>query len=398
MGDNSAEKLEVCMVARLSSRSLLMTALAALAAVSLAGCANGGSGKKKKFAYVERPVERLYADAARQLERKRYPEAVAGFEEVERQHPYSAWARRAILMKAFAQYQDNEYEDAVKTLDEFISLHPGNKDAPYAYYLKAMSFYERITSVGRDQKNTDDAVAALNDVVKRYPNTEYARDARLKLDLTYDHLAAKEMYVGRYYQRNNETLAAVNRYRTVVEKYQTTSHVPEALHRLVECYMLLGLVNEAQRSAAVLGYNYPGTTWYQDSWRLLEKRKLVDAKAPMPGKELKVANAEEAAALGIAPPRNSAIAPPAEDAPTGADPAGPAAREVPASTLTAAPAVTPASSPASGAPAAGVDRALQSNVAAPTVSTPVAAAAAPLPKPPVHKRRRKPAPTVDDEK
>lgn len=264
------------MTARDAFRRSLFLAVAALAAATLvSGCAGAGKSKKK-FAYVERPVERLYADAARQLERRRYVEAVAGFEEVERQHPYSAWARRAILMKAFAQYQDNEYEDAIETLDGFISLHPGNKDAPYAYYLKAMCYYERISAVGRDQKNTDDAVKALNDVVKRYPNTEYARDARLKLDLTYDHLAGREMYVGRYYQRSNKTLAAINRYKTVVDKYQTTSQVPEALHRLVENYLSLGLVGEAQRTAAVLGHNYPGSEWYEFTYRTLKNRGLLE--------------------------------------------------------------------------------------------------------------------------
>ena len=151
-----------------------------------------GSGKKTKFAYVERPVETLYADATKELEKKRFDRAIAYFEEVERQHPYSAWARRAMLMKAFAYYQGNDYEEAVEALDQFIALHPGNKDAPYAYYLKAMCFYERIRDVGRDQEYTDNAVAALNDVVRRYADSEYARDARLKLDLTFDHLAERK--------------------------------------------------------------------------------------------------------------------------------------------------------------------------------------------------------------
>ncbi len=312
-------------------RSVFLVAAALAVASLLAGCA-GGTKSKKKFAYVERPVERLYADAARQLERKRYVEAVAGFEEVERQHPYSAWARRAILMKAFAQYQDNEYEDAVETLDGFISLHPGNKDAPYAYYLKAMCFYERISAVGRDQKNTDDAVAALSDVVKRYPNSEYARDARLKLDLTYDHLAGKEMYVGRYYQRSNKTLAAINRYKTVVEKYQTTGQVPEALHRLVENYLTLGLVGEAQRTAAVLGHNYPGSEWYEYSYRLLKNRGLLEPLKEPPGKLQSVsAPATASEAAGPKPsgpdyrpkdtralPQGSALPPPGDADATGA--------------------------------------------------------------------------------
>lgn len=248
--------------------------LVLVASVAIAAC--GSSGKKKqKFAYVERPVETLYSLATRDLERKRYDNAIAYFEEVERQHPYSAWARRAMLMKAFAYYQGNDYEEAVTAVDQFISLHPGNKDAAYAYYLKAMCFYERIRDVGRDQDFTNGAVAALNDVIRRYPNTEYARDARLKLDLTFDHLAGKEMYVGRFYLKQNKHIAAINRFKYVVENYQTTSHVPEALLRLTEAYLELGIIDEARAAAAVLGYNYPGSQWYEDSYRLFENRDLI---------------------------------------------------------------------------------------------------------------------------
>jgi len=244
------------------------------ACVSIVAC--GSSGKKKqKFAYVERPVELLYANATRDLERKRYDTAIAYFEEVERQHPYSAWARRSMLMKAFAYYQGNDYEEAITAIDQFLALHPGNKDAGYAYYLKAMCFYERIRDVGRDQDYTNSAVAALNDVVRRYPDTEYARDARLKLDLTNDHLAGKEMYIGRFYLKQNKHIAAINRFKKVLTSYQTTSHVPEALHRLTEAYLELGIIDEARASAAVLGYNYPGSRWYEDSYKLFESRGIL---------------------------------------------------------------------------------------------------------------------------
>ncbi len=239
----------------------------------------GSSGKKEKFAYVERPVETLYSDATKQLKYKRYDRAVLLFEEVERQHPYSAWARRAMLMKAFAYYQDNSYDDAIQAADQFIALHPGNKDTPYAYYLKAICHYERIRDIGRDQNITNDAATALTDVVRRYPDTEYARDARLKLDLTFDHLAGKEMDVGRFYLMNNKHIAAINRFKVVVEKYQTTNHVPEALHRLVEAYLELGIVDEARAAAAVLGYNYPGNRWYEDTYRLFDRRGIVIADA-----------------------------------------------------------------------------------------------------------------------
>ncbi len=264
------------------------------ACVALAAC---GSSKKEKFAYVERPVETLYAEATRELERNRYDKAIAFFEEVERQHPYSAWARRSMLMKAFAYYQGNDYEEAVEALDQFIALHPGNKDAPYAYYLKAMCHYERIRDVGRDQEYTDNAVASLTDVVRRYPNTEYARDARLKLDLTYDHLAGKEMYIGRFYLKNNKHIAAINRFKLVVEKYQTTNHVPEALHRLVEAYLEIGIIDEALAAAAVLGHNYPGSRWYQDTYRLFEDHDLLLAD-PHTLRKARLADAAEDAEGG----------------------------------------------------------------------------------------------------
>lgn len=242
---------------------------------ALAACGTGGG--KEKFAYVERPVEMLYAQAAEEMERRRYDRAIAFFEEVERQHPYSSWARRSMLMKAFAYYQGNDYEEAIDALDQFIALHPGNKDAAYAYYLKAMCYYERIRDVGRDQEFTDNAVTALTDVVRRFPDTEYALDASLKLDLTYDHLAGKEMYVGRFYLKENKHIAAINRFKRVIEQYQTTSHVPEALHRLVEAYIELGIVDEARSAAAVLGHNYPGSRWYRDSFRLFEERDILAA-------------------------------------------------------------------------------------------------------------------------
>jgi outer membrane protein assembly factor BamD len=270
-------------------RLIKAAALGLLAALAV-GCSSGGK-EKKKFAYVERPVEQIYADATERLEKKRWDEAIELFGEVERQHPYSSWARRAMLMRAFARYQTNDYDEAIEALDQFITLHPGNKDAPYAYYLRAICFYERISDVGRDQKNTEEAVKALNDVINRYPDSEYARDARLKRDLTHDHLAGKEMYVGRYYMREHKVIAAINRFKYVVANYQTTDHAPEALHRLVEAYLSIGVVEEARAAAAVLGHNYPGSVWYADTYALFKKNGLIDAaglpvarpkKAPQP--------------------------------------------------------------------------------------------------------------------
>lgn len=249
-----------------------------LAGGALAACA-GGSGEDERFAYVEQPVETLYAEGAEQLERRRYDEAIAYFEEVERQHPYSAWARRAMLMTAYAQYRTNAYEDAIAQIDRFLAIHPGNKDAAYAYYLKATNYYERIRDVGRDQDMTKQALASLEDVVRRYPDTAYARDAALKLDLARDHLAGKEMAVGRYYLKRGQHVAALGRFDSVLKNYQTTSQVPEALHRSVEAYLQMGVVPEARRHAAILGYNYPGSAWYRDTYRLFQDREL-DLDAP----------------------------------------------------------------------------------------------------------------------
>ena len=238
--------------------------------VLMAGCSIlGGGSKKEKLAYVERPAELIYNQAFEQLENRDWDEAKALFEEVERQHPFSEWARRAMLMSAFASYSSAEYEDAISTAQRFISLHPGNESTPYAYYLQAMSYYDQIYDVGRDQETTVNAEASLQQVVRRYPESDYARDARLKLELTHDHLAGKEMAIGRYYLRDNQHLAAIGRFKNVVKEYETTSHVEEALHRLVESYVSLGVIGEAKMVGSVLGYNYPNSDWYEDSYELL---------------------------------------------------------------------------------------------------------------------------------
>lgn len=244
-------------------------------AFPLAGCVGDDEGAASAPAAVsevrEVPPETLYAGALIQLDKGNWEPCAVAFDEVERQHPYSVWARRAMLMSAFCSYQANKYSEAIMAADRFITLHPGNKDAPYAYYLKAVSLYEQIVDVGRDQRRTEQAMAALRELIKRFPQTDYARDARLKLDLTKDHLAGKEMSIGRYYLKRGETVAAISRFRNVVEQYQTTSHVPEALHRLVESYLSLGVIKEAQASAAVLGHNYPGSEWYEDSFALMQQ-------------------------------------------------------------------------------------------------------------------------------
>jgi outer membrane protein assembly factor BamD len=193
------------------------------------------------------------------------------FDEVERQHPYSVWARRAQLMSAFSYYMARTYPDAISSAQRFLTIHPGNKDAPYANYLIAMSYYNQIADVTRDQKITGQASDAFQELIRRYPESRYAADARLKQDLINDQLAGKEMEVGRYYQRSGNWLASVSRFRTVVDKYQTTTHAPEALLRLTESYLALGVPDEAVRSAAVLGRNYPGTVWYERAYALVRK-------------------------------------------------------------------------------------------------------------------------------
>lgn len=253
--------------------------------VGIAAC----SGDKDLNAnYVDRPVGDLYNAGLDQLVAGQYESAVKTFNEVDRQHPYSRWATKAELMAAYADYQAGKYDDAVTVLDGFIQLHPGNSDAPYAYYLKALCSYQQIADVRRDQKLTHDAMNALQEVITRFPETRYARDARIKLDLTRDHLAGKEMDVGRFYVAQKDYLAAVNRFRTVVTDYQTTSQVPEALYRLTEVYTILGLPGEAKKSAAVLGHNYPGNQWYADAYALVaDGNKNPDAfdKGEKPGEE-----------------------------------------------------------------------------------------------------------------
>jgi outer membrane protein assembly factor BamD len=232
----------------------------------LGGCAADNT----KDVYRERPVEDLYNEGMNYLAEDDYDKAAKAFDEVDRQHPYSVWATKAQLMAAYAHYQHNRFDDAIIALDRFIQLHPSHKDVAYAYYLKALSYYEQIADVGRDQKATENAMKSLQEVVDRFPNSKYARDAKLKVDLARDHLAGKEMAVGRWYERQQQYLAAINRYRLVVDNYQTTTHVPEALHRLTECYEILGLKDEAARTASILGYNYPGSEWYSDSYRLVK--------------------------------------------------------------------------------------------------------------------------------
>lgn len=248
-------------------------------AVLVAGCAGRG-GRPSDTNYVARDVGTLYTAGKTRLDRGEYRLAAALFDEVERQHPYSVWARRAQLMSAFSYYAARKYSESIEVSQRFLSIHPGNRDAPYAYYLIALSYYEQISDVTRDQKITEQALAALGELMRRYPNSRYAADARLKVDLVRDHLAGKEMEIGRFYQTRGQWLAGVMRFRKVVDDYQTTSHTPEALMRLTESYLALGIPEEARKSAAVLGANYPGTEWYQRAFKLMQEHAPNVAAAP----------------------------------------------------------------------------------------------------------------------
>jgi len=256
--------------------ALLGASLALLAGCSLFGGKDDETNNANKDAanYRERSVEQIYSDGWRAIYAGAWDICAATFNEVDRQHPYSVWARRAMLMSAFCSYQSNNYGGAIATADSYISLHPGSPEVAYAFYIKAIALYEQIVDIGRDQSNTEGALVALQDVVQRFPDTEYARDATLKIDLTNDHLAGKEMAVGRYYLRQGDYIGAINRFRTVVAQYQTTPQITEALERICEAYYSLGLDREAQTAAAVLGRNYPGSGWYRAAYNILRGRNL----------------------------------------------------------------------------------------------------------------------------
>ena len=249
------------------SRLLLVGVL--VAPLMVAACSS-----KKPDTYVEQPVDQLYDKAMNLLDQQSWTDASKAFDDVDQQHPNSVWATRAQLMSAYALYRAGKQDDAVVALDRFIELHPAYKDTPYAYYLKALCYYEQVTDVERDQSASEKALSSFQELIRRYPDTPYARDGRKKLDLVKDHLAGKEMEVGRFYEDRGQYLAAINRFKTVVDKYQTTTQVPEALYRLIECYMALGIVDEARRTAAVLGYNYPNSSWYREGYQLVANVKL----------------------------------------------------------------------------------------------------------------------------
>lgn len=227
--------------------------------------------QKKNDGYVERPVGLLYKEAMDAMVENKFKNAVKSFDEVERQHPYSPWAARAMLMSAYANFQLREHEQAIGTLESFIQLHPGHEDIAYAYYMVALNYYDRISPIGNDQSSTEKAERALNEVLHRYPETPYGKDAKTKLILVRDHLAGKQLDIGRYYLKSSAPLSAIPRFKRVVDKYQETQAIEEALYRLTECYLILGLKEEAKATAAVLGANYATSSWYKEAYNLVRR-------------------------------------------------------------------------------------------------------------------------------
>jgi outer membrane protein assembly factor BamD len=224
----------------------------------------------KEDRVLDDPADKLYNEGLFLLNEKRnYRDAAKRFEEVDRQHPYSEWARKALLMTAFAYYENRDYDDSIAAAKRYVTLHPGSPDASYAQYLLASSYFDQIPDVSRDQGRTERAMQSLEEVMRKYPDTEYATSAKRKLDVARDQLAGKEMEIARYYLNKKDFTGAINRFKVVVTQYQTTRHVEEALTRLTEAYMALGIVDEAQTAAAVLGHNFPDSPWYKDAYGLV---------------------------------------------------------------------------------------------------------------------------------
>ncbi|WP_283637882.1 outer membrane protein assembly factor BamD [Marinovum algicola] len=264
----------------LKGRTSRAIAIALVAGLTLASCSGGTfRNARGNIGFGDTPIEaytaeQIYERGEYELERNAYGEAAEFFSEIERLYPYSEWAKRALIMQAFAHHKDKEYEEARAVAQRYVDFYPADDDAAYAQYLLALSYYDQIDEVGRDQGLTFQALQALRTVIERYPDSGYARSAILKFDLAFDHLAGKEMEIGRYYLKRKHFTSAINRFRVVVEDFQTTTHTAEALHRLVESYLSLGLTREAQTAGAILGYNYQSTEWYEDSYRLLTGQGL----------------------------------------------------------------------------------------------------------------------------
>ena len=256
--------------------------LAAALALQLGGCASFPSfdvfnlfgNKEDELSLPDQPADKLYNEGLTYLNQRDYTLAAKKFEEVDRQHPYSEWARKSLLMSAFSYYEGSKYDEAIQAARRYVTLHPGSSDAAYAHYLMASSFFDQIPDVTRDQGRTERAISALAEITRKYPQTEYAESAKKKIEVARDQLAGREMMIGRYYLERRNFTGAINRFKTVVTQYQTTRHVEEALMRLTEGYMALGITGEAQTAAAVLGHNFPDSPWYKDAFKLVQSGGL----------------------------------------------------------------------------------------------------------------------------
>ncbi len=279
-------------------RQMLVSAGIAALAVSLSGCGTGAlwdKFAKKEETFSEEPADKLYNEGLYLMNESRDIKAASKkFEEVDRQHPYSEWARKSLLMSAYAHYEAGDYDSCIGAATRYVTLHPGSPDAAYAQYLIAASHYDQIPDISRDQGRTEKAMASLEEVIRKYPTSEYAMTAKKKLEGARDQLAGKEMDIGRYYMNKRDYTAAINRFKLVVTQYQTTRHVEEALARLTEAYMTIGIVGEAQTAAAVLGHNFPDSRWYKDTYKLVKSGGLE----PRENKESYISKAFKKLGLG----------------------------------------------------------------------------------------------------
>ncbi|MBS0965306.1 outer membrane protein assembly factor BamD [Acetobacter okinawensis] len=324
-----------------SVRRRLPFLLSAFALLGLADCSLlTGSSKTPPAPKIAAP-ETLYNNGIDALRTRRYELAAAEFETLQQNYPYSGYIPNAQLMEGYSYYLKGKYPEAVQQLNRFISLHPTSADSAYAYYLRALCFYEQIADVQRDQQGTAEAMDALEEVVTRFPQSKYARDAQLKIDLCRDHLAGKEMLVGRYYQRERNYEGAINRYQRVVQDFQTTNHVPEALERMVEVYLDLGLTDQARKSATVLGYNYSSSKWYRFAYDKLKNHNLLDGKLPVPGQAVTPTAKQNLDTSHTSDTRDERMAAPAAMQPSSPSPATAPTQAAPSTPVTAQPLTTP---------------------------------------------------------
>ena len=279
MTSETAEATPSRVVIRRGMQRLRLCAAVLMLTAPLGACSSVGGVWDKMFskdqAFVDEPADKLYNEGLFLLNNKgKSVDAAKKFEEVDRQHPYSDWARKSLLMSAYAFYQAGDYDSCIGASSRYITLHPGSPDAAYAQYLIAASHFDQIPDISRDQTRTEKAIAALEEVIRKFPTSEYAQQAKRKLETARDQLGGKEMAIGRYYMEKRDYTGAINRYKMVVTRYQTTRHVEEALARLTEAYMSLGIVGEAQTAAAVLGHNFPDSPWYKDAYSLVKSGGL----------------------------------------------------------------------------------------------------------------------------